>query len=170
MQIVDLGNRNRWIRRLSALFLIAIVAMWGQASAFAISTAAAQCHESGAKAACAHHAAMPHHATTGNHSCCQKKPKAKRIAMTMPCCPVQQGPMPNSCGSSAAECCAVTTRDDSERRTAKPERSTRGEQPAQIASRSSVELQSPGRQKISELTEGTRYERPVFDLKTDLRI
>ncbi len=169
MQIVDLGNRNR-IFRFGALILIAIVAMWGQASAFAISTAAAQCHESSAKTGCGHHAAMPHHnSTASNHSCCQKKPKAKRVAMTMPCCPVQQGPMPNNCGTSTAECCAVTTRDDSDRSTAKPERNTREKQPSLVASRSSGESDVRWR-KTSELIQGLHYDRPVFDLKTDLRI
>ncbi len=66
-------------------------------------------------------------------------------------------------------CCAILGRDEA-RRTAKPEKSSR-EQKTELAMADYKGRPAPALERLDRhLRDGLRYERPVFDLKTDLRI
>ena len=122
-----------------------------------------------------HHAATPHHQTktvlSPNHECCKRKQqKPKPVKAEMPCCPELPGSMPRTCGMAELACCTLTAREES-RRTAKTEKRKSNETPELALAN---ELSSPSIAGFSErdrhLCDGLRYEKPVFDLKTDLRV
>lgn len=118
-----------------------------------------------------HHDAMPHHSKLPSpHECCKRKSKPKTTHASMvPCCPPQEGTLPRTCGMAEVSCCAIVGRDET-RRTAKPEKTSRDQKPvlveAEYQTRSAPVLERRDR----HLRDGLRYEKPVFDLKTDLRI
>ena len=160
------GKCMRWL-------MATVVALWTIAGSWAMPLASAECAAMAQNSGCergAHHAAMPHHSKnpSPNHDCCKKKPKPVRAKM--PCCPEQPGSMPRTCGMSEVACCAVTSREDA-RRTAKPERAMDRKTQA-IRQTKTLAESSPGVLDWCDrnLRDGLRYERPIFELKTDLRV
>ena len=139
---------------------------------------AAECHDMAMGSGCDRmpHAATPHHSSKQNsapqHECCKKKAKGKPgpVKASMPGCPMDEGQMPRTCGMAEVSCCAVMGREEV-RRSAKPENSRETDAPALLLTKA-----RPGPSTASfdhrdrHLSDGLRYEKPVFDLKTDLRI
>ena len=116
-------------------------------------------------------AATPHHGEAShspNHECCKRK-KTKPVKASMPCCPDQPGSMPRTCGMTELACCTIPSREET-RRTARVEKRNGNEDPElALAKAPPGEEQRAGEQVDGNLRDGFRYERPVFDLKTDLR-
>lgn len=117
-----------------------------------------------------HHAAMPHHDknSSPNHDCCKRK-KAKPAKASMPCCPEQPGSMPRSCGTAEMVCCTLPGREET-RRTAKVEKSRGSDAPeVALTKAGGASDRESSRLRDDNLRSGLRYERAVFDLKTDMR-
>ena len=141
---------------------------------------AAECAEMAQGASCdrsQHHAAMPHHTTkqnpTSQHDCCKKKTKTKPAPTqsSMPGCPMHEGLLPRTCGMAEVTCCALVGREETARRTAKPEKSKGSDSPDLLMAKAQPGLMPEMFDRRDRHLEGKlRYERPVFDLKTDMRI
>lgn len=146
-----------------------VITLWAVAGAAALpEMPTMQCRDMAQQSGCDR---MQHDSAgqvPSQHECCNKK--AQPVHAKMPCCPDQQGTMPRSCGMSEVACCAVTGREET-RSTAKPEKTHGDEAPTlQLAnSRSRPSLPMFDR-RDRHLCDGLRFEKPVFDLKTDLRI
>jgi hypothetical protein len=160
--------------------MAAIIALWAVSGAAAAPLmSAAECRDIGMSSGCdrMNHAAMPHHASEqsspANHECCKKKSKGKPgpVKAQMPNCPMDEGQMPQTCGMAQVSCCALMGREQTARRAAKPENTKGNETPALLLTKA-----RPGPTSASfdrrdrHLSDGLRYEKPVFDLKTDLRV
>jgi adenine-specific DNA glycosylase len=89
----------------------------------------------------------------------------------MPGCPMHEGMPPTSCMDSTVSCCAMEERESITRRTLKPEKKNTEEQTAAqvVVANASPSLLSRARPE-RQMRAGIRYEKPVLELKTDLRI
>jgi hypothetical protein len=85
-------------------------------------------------------------------------------------CPMHQGMPANACGMSAASCCAIVQRESSSRNAMKPEQKTGDEFAVQVVATNSSSLLSPRPGPERRITPGLRFEKPVLELKTDLRV
>jgi hypothetical protein len=81
------------------------------------------------------------------------------------------GILPNACGMAAANCCAIAEREPDSRRAMKPE-SPSGDQKfaVQVVATNVSSLLSPRPGPERRTRPGLRYEKPVLELKADLRI
>lgn len=151
--------------------MAAVIAAWALTGGSMMPLMSAhECHDMMMQGTSAHHAATPHHEkkSSSAHECCRRK-KAKPVKASMPCCPEQPGSMPRTCGMAEMVCCTLPSREDS-RRTAKTEKSYGADAPQMSpANARSASDQQASHRGDENLWDGSRYERPVFDLKTDMR-
>jgi len=88
----------------------------------------------------------------------------------MPGCPMHEGMPSSTCINTSLTCCAMEERESVTRRTVKPEKKQQGQVTAQVQTANLSPNLSPRSGHERELQLGLRYERPVLELKTDLRI
>ncbi len=170
MPIVGYGfpSRNSLIRRVSHLFTLTLVLIWTGMASPLVPLMAAQCRLAMPKTGC--HGA---HTSPGSHSCCHGKsvPTPQNPERRIPMCPMHQGMLPNSCNVAVTSCCAIAEREPTSRRAMKPERNS-GDQKfaAQVVATNASSFLSPRPGPERRTKSGVRYEKPVLELKTDLRI
>jgi hypothetical protein len=84
---------------------------------------------------------------------------------------MHQGMPSNGCIDSTLTCCALEERDSVTRRTVKHERKNNHERiAAQVVAANSPQTLSARSGPERQVRHGYRYEKPVLELKTDLRI
>ena len=162
-------NRVSLGRRVGHLFVSAIVIVWAAMATPMVPLMAAQCSHHMQKPAC--HGAQT--SPENNHACCHEKMSSESTPSPdpMPGCPMHEGMPSGSCISSTMICCAMEERESVTRRTVKPEKkSTDDSTAAQVATTYPLLPLSPGLGPERQLRAGFRFERPVLELKTDLRI
>lgn len=170
MLIVGYGfqSRNSLIRRLSHLFTLTLVLIWTGMASPMVPLMAAQCRLAMPKTGC-----HDTHHSPGKHSCCHEKsvPIPQNSAPRVPICPMHEGVLPNSCGLAEARCCAITEREPDSRRAMKPEPPSGDQKFAvQVVATNVSSLLSPRPGPERRARSGSRYEKPVLELKTDLRV
>ncbi len=163
-------NRVSLSRRVGHLFVSAIVIVWAAMATPMVPLMAAQCsHHQKQKPACHGTQTSPEN----KHACCHEKSSSKPAPSptSMPGCPMHEGMPPTSCMSSTMVCCAMEERESVTRRTVKPEKkSTDDSLAAQVATASPFLHLSPRSGPERQLRAGLRFEKPVLELKTDLRV
>jgi hypothetical protein len=160
--------RESLIRRLSHLFTLTLVLIWTGMASPLVPLMAAECRLATPKTGC-----HGMHASPGKHSCCHDKsvPTPQDSAPHVPMCPMHEGMLPNHCGMAASSCCAIVERDPESRRAMKPEfPSGDHEFAVQVMATNASSLLSPRPEPERRTRPGLRYEKPVLELKTDLRI
>ena len=84
---------------------------------------------------------------------------------------MHEGLLPRTCGMAEVTCCALVGREETARRTAKPEKSKGNDSPDLMMAKAQPRLMPEMfDRRDRHLQDGLHYERPVFDLKTDMRI
>jgi len=161
-------SRNSLIGRLSHLFSLTLVLIWTGMASPMVPLMVAQCRLAIPKTGC--HGT---HSSPGSHSCCHGKsvPTPQNSAPPVPMCPMHQGMLPNSCSMAATSCCAIAEREPTSRRAMKPEPNSGNQKFAvQVVATNVSSLLSlrPGPERRAR--PGLRYDKPVLELKTDLRI
>ena len=159
--------------------MAAVIVLWAVTGTTAMPLmSAAECRDMamGAGYDQMHHAATPHHPSKQNsapqHECCKKKAKGKPapVKAGMPGCPMDEGQMPQTCGMTEVTCCAVVGREEA-RRSARPENSRENNAAALLSTKTRPSLTTASfDRRDRHLSDGLRYEKPVFDLKADLRV
>ncbi len=159
----------RWARTVSHTGLASLVFLWAVTGAMLLpAPAAAQCRTKMLKSAC--HGAMQH-GEMNEHACCNRKPQPPPSEKKMPCCPMHEGMLPTPCGGAVASCCPDASSEETNRRSARTEKNKSDDQhPEQRTLAAANAIRPPSLPRNPYLRDGTRYERPVFELKTDLRI
>ena len=169
MLIVGYGfpSRASLTRRFSHLFTLTLVLTWTGMASPVIPLMAAQCRLAMVKTGC--HGA---HSSPGKHSCCHGKsvPTPQKSTPLMPMCPMHQGMPTNACGMMTASCCAIVERDSSLRKAMKPEQKTGDGFAVQVVATNGSSPLSPRPGPERRARPGLRYEKPVLELKTDLRV
>ncbi len=164
-------NRASSGRLLGHIFFTAIILVWSATGTPLMPLLMAQCHAAMQKPACHDMQNSPEN----DHACCHGKKEisgpTSPSPAEMPGCPMHEGLPPTSCMGPMFACCAVAERDAVTRRTAKPEKKSTGEHPAaQVVVAESSNSLSPPPGPVHIAHSGLRYEKPVLELKTDLRI
>ncbi len=161
-------SRNSLIRCLSHLFTLTLVLIWTGMASPLVPLMAAQCRLAMLKTGC--HGA---HSSPGNHLCCHGKsvPTPQNSAPRAPICPMHEGMLPNSCSMAAASCCAIVESEPTSRRAMKPERRSGDQKFAvQVVATNASSFLSPRSGPERRARPGLLYEKPVLELKTDLRV
>lgn len=176
MPLVGYGfpSWNSLKRRLSHLFTLTLVLIWTGMASPLVPLMAAQCRLAMPKSGC--HGA---HSSPGSHSCCHGKSvpiPQKSASRRCHSGPFEQttrhpGVLPNSCSMASMSCCAIAEREPTSRRAMKPEPSSAGQKFAvQVVVTNASSLLSPRPGPERRVRQGLRYEKPVLELKTDLRV
>lgn len=180
VNILNVSSGFRIREKCSRGLMAAIIGLWAIAGTSAMPLmSAAECRDMAMNSGCdrMHQAATPHRTSkqgsSANQECCKKKPLGKPapVKAGMPGCPMHEGLMPRTCGMAELSCCAVMGREPTARRAAKPENTKGNETPSLLLAkiRSGPSAASFDR-RDRHLSDGLRFEKPVFDLKTDLRV
>ena len=111
---------------------------------------------------------MEHHAATMSHDCCQKKAHCTAAETETPECPMHRPAPVKQCDDSHA-CCAWMQREDQHQISVMQERSP-NQEPVVLSSGSVLLPSTTEHFPLICLRDGARYERPVFDFKSDFRI
>ena len=146
------------------MFMVAVLATWmlatGAMAAVVVEHPAA-CHHNSAGSAGHQHGAMQ------GHACCKRPVKTAPVS-TKRCCPHPEGLAPRTCEVSGP-CCRVEAREVSSTRQERAERKSSDQRISETGTRSRFQIAALQRSRTL-LLDGLRYERPVTELKTDLRI
>lgn len=153
-------------RRAGHLVVAAIVLVWAAMATPMVPLMAAQCSHAKQKPVCHDTQTSPEN----NHACCHGKAKSEPVPSSMPGCPMHEGMPSSTCINTSLTCCAMEERESVTRRTVKPEKKQQGQVTAQVQTANLSPNLSPRSGPERELQLGLRYERPVLELKTDLRI
>lgn len=168
MTRVDFGFATRislW-RRGGHLFVATMVLAWSSMATPLMPLMAAQCRQAAQGPGCHRMTGSP----ANEHACCPGKVKSEPKPVKMPGCPMHEGTPPNSCAGMESTCCAMEERESATRRTARPTKKSSDEQaaPMVLVAESFPTVSPPGREHA--VRPGLRYEKPVLELKADLRI
>jgi hypothetical protein len=156
-------------RRAGHLIVAAIVLVWAAMATPMLPLMAAQCSHAKQKPVCHDTQTSPEN----KHACCHETAKSEPTPPPSPTpgCPMHEGMPASSCMNVSLSCCAMEERESVTRRTVKPEKKNNDEQIAAqvVAANASHSLSSqPGPER--QTRSGLRYEKPVLELKTDLRV
>ncbi|MGE5112336.1 MAG: hypothetical protein ACM3JB_15840 [Acidobacteriaceae bacterium] len=149
--------------------MVTLVLIWAGMASPMVPLMAAQCRLATQKTGCHGTQTSP-----GKHACCHEEsvPTPQPSKPLVPMCPMHEQMLPSSCNTTTAtSCCALMLRESPSRRLMKPEPKSGDEQfAAQVVVVNASSLLSPRPGPERRVSPGLRYNKPVLNLKADLRI